>query len=73
MQYFRAATKSDNPPILDEEDRARVSRLFYLQLYSSVLNAEKRAVEERLQAKSQLLKGGDQADVSFLNFILVKV
>ena len=50
-----------------------MSRLFYLQLYSSVLNAEKRAVEERLQAKSQLLKGGDQADVSFLNFILVKV
>ena len=31
------------------EDRARVSRLFYLQLYSSVLNAEKLAEKKRLK------------------------
>ena len=31
------------------EDRARVSRLFYLQLYSSVLNAEKLAETKRLK------------------------
>ena len=27
----------------DEEDQARISKLFYLQLYSDVLNAEKNA------------------------------
>ena len=41
--------------------------MYWSQLYSSVLNAEKKAVEERLQAKSQQLKYMDQTDVSELN------
>ena len=52
---------------LEDQDRARVSRLFYLQLYSSVLNAEKREVEERLQTRAQQQKNSELAEVSSIH------
>jgi hypothetical protein len=63
----------DSSLMLEDQDRARVSRLFYLQLYSSVLNAEKREVEERLQTRAQQQKNLEQTEVmgSFIFAVLL--
>ena len=66
------AAQNPQPSEGSLEDRARVSRLFYLQLYSSVLNAEKLAGKKRLQEarrKAKKLQNKRQNKLAFLSAI----
>ena len=68
MTKFFPPFQNINQPQLVEEDPAKLSRLFYLQLYSSVLNSPENQQKEKTGHSVEILEPVPQHSVEISIF-----